>query len=88
LRGRSGIVEQTICGNTDLSALDLSLFKYLDELRRGVSTTRDRGELRDIQRTWIQQRDAECMTAANIKTCLTAKYREQRDKLDQWVPKG
>jgi uncharacterized protein YecT (DUF1311 family) len=83
----SGVVEQAICSDRALSALDLSLFTLADSIRRGHSTTNARNQLLDMQHAWLEQRDVECGVAVDIKACLEKKYREQSDKLWHWLPK-
>lgn len=83
----SGVIESTICGDASLSSLDLAMFKLVESIRRGHATLAARTELLEMQRAWTRQRDAECVSAPAIKTCLESKYREQTDKLGNWLPK-
>jgi len=83
----TGVIEQTICGDPTLSADDLEMFETVERMRRSFATTPARAELLDMQEAWRRQRDVECAVAADLKVCLESRYREQSQRLRNWIPK-
>lgn len=81
-----GPVQRAICGDRDLSALDLKLFQLVEKIRRGHSTLDARNQLLELQSAWITRRDSECAAVPTVKSCLEAKYSEQWDRLMNWLP--
>ncbi len=79
-------VEHTICSDTGLAAQDLALSKLYKEIRGGSGTQYARLQLQQLQRQWLQQRDAACAATASPTHCLRARYAEQMQVLNNWVP--
>jgi len=83
----TGVIQQTICGDPTLSAEDLAMFKQVERSRSSYDTTTARAELLEMQEAWRRQRDVECAVAADVKVCLESQYREQSQRLRNWMPK-
>jgi len=82
----SGTVERTICGDPDLSKLDIVLFNRVEEIRLGSDTTVARDQLSRLQRDWVTKRDADCAFASDMTACLVKRYRAQDSLLRNWIP--
>lgn len=79
-------VEVIICSDTSLAAQDLALSKVYNEIRLGSGTQNARQQLQQLQRQWLQQRDVDCASAANVSACLGTHYAAQTTVLRNWVP--
>lgn len=79
-------VETTICDDAMLAKQDLDLAILVDEIRRGHDTVGARDELRSIQREWLKGRDAACKKSPAMAKCLDGQYRQQHDRLMNWLP--
>jgi uncharacterized protein YecT (DUF1311 family) len=82
----AGVIEQTICGDSQLAKMDLALSRFVGKMRSGFATTVDRDQLARFQRRWMTRRDADCAVAADVTACLVAHYRAQETALQHWTP--
>lgn len=80
-------IEHAICGAPALAKLDLELARQVRELRHAVATVGAQQQLRDLQRAWLQQRDAECAAAGDMAACLERQYAAQQQRLLHWLPR-
>ncbi|WP_342120366.1 lysozyme inhibitor LprI family protein [Pseudoduganella sp. OTU4001] len=79
--------EQVICTTPGLAQRDLELAQLVREMRHGVATAGAQQQLRDLQRSWLKQRDVECAAAVGIATCLEGQYAAQLQRLRNWLPR-
>lgn len=84
----NGLIEKTICGNVNLSVLDLLLHDLFYEIKNGHAELAAQDELVSFQRAWIKDRNKRCNAAMNVVLCLDKSYREQERKLKNWLPKS
>jgi len=79
-------IERAICGDWEVSGLDLQLSEVYEKGRRGLDTVPAREELRTLQRDWLKARDTDCAAAPEIVACVRRYYRQQIDVLLRWTP--
>jgi len=79
-------IERAICGDWEVSGLDLQLFDAYEKERLGLDTVPAREELRTLQRDWLNARETDCAPAADIIACVRRYYRQQIDVLLRWTP--
>ncbi len=79
-------IETTICGDPELSQIDLAMQRRFDEGQHGVGTVPNQNERRALQRRWLAERDRTCGEASDRVACLKDSYAVQTDRLDHWVP--
>jgi uncharacterized protein YecT (DUF1311 family) len=82
----SSEIEKAICTDNELSAQDLALSELYNRIRQGSGTAIAQEQLRDLQRSWLKDRNRECAHAGGMITCLKEKYKAQYDRLSNWVP--
>lgn len=79
-------IEAAICADEGLSAQDLALSKLYRSIRQGIGTATAQEQLRDLQRSWLRDRNRGCSDAGNVVSCLQAKYEAQYQRLRNWGP--
>jgi uncharacterized protein YecT (DUF1311 family) len=79
-------IERAICGDWEVSGLDLQLFEAYERERLGLDTVPAREQLRTLQRDWLKARDTDCAPSADIIACVRRYYRQQIDVLLRWTP--
>jgi len=79
-------IERAICGDWEVSGLDLQLSEAYEKGRHGLDNVPAREELRTLQRDWLKARDTDCAAAPDIIACVRRYYRQQIDVLLQWTP--
>lgn len=82
----STAIETTICGDAIVAKLDLDLATLVNEIRQGHDTVAARDQLRSFQREWLKGRDAACQKSSAMVQCLAQQYRQQHDRLMNWLP--
>lgn len=80
-------VEKAICSDSGLSAQDLALNQLYQRIHLGSGTTIAQGQLLDLQRAWLKDRNQQCSQSSNTVACLKDQYTAQYDKLNNWVPR-
>ena len=79
-------IENAICANEQLAALDLKMAEQYRRMLVSYDTIGNREQLRGLQRLWLAHRKAACPEVPGQIQCLEAEYRRQHDALDNWVP--
>ena len=69
------MVEKTICGNSELARLDLTLANAF-ESSVGRSAAAKKNRLTREQKEWLRQRN-NCENSNNITACLVSAYRSR-----------
>ena len=84
----SGRIEEAVCGDKVVSALDLDLSRYYSLVRSGLSTMNARRQLAEFQRNWLKKRNRACETAEALEKCLVDQYTSQRIALGNCIPQN
>jgi hypothetical protein len=79
-------IEQAVCTDPELAALDLQLFAFYRRLRGGLDTLPHRKQVTDLQQMWFKKTNAACVQAEVLNTCLNEQYLLQWSSVQTWVP--
>lgn len=79
-------IEAAICADETLSARDLALSKLYRSIRQRAATSTAQEQLRDLQSSWLRDRNRRCADAGNVVGCLRAEYDAQDERLRNLLP--
>lgn len=79
-------IDLDICRDPTLAKLDLRLDALYKQLAHSLTTEDQIAQLKSLQRTWLQRRDRNCRATQQRRRCLKGAYREQYDRLGNWMP--
>jgi uncharacterized protein len=80
----TGPIEELICSNSDLAALDVQLAAaYKKDLTE--SAAEDKHDLIAMQRHWLGDRDSACEGNSDIRGCVNFQYVAQLGQLEQFM---
>jgi uncharacterized protein YecT (DUF1311 family) len=79
-------IEQALCTDPELAALDLKLYDFYRLLRGGLATIPDRKQVTDLQQMWLKKTNAACVQSDVLNVCLNEQYLLQLSSIQTWVP--
>jgi uncharacterized protein YecT (DUF1311 family) len=81
-------IEQALCTDPELAALDLKLYNFYRLLRGGLATIPYRKQVTDLQQMWLKKTNAACVQSDVLNTCLNEQYLLQWSSIQTWIPKS